>query len=104
MSVLSFPRIYFKGHAEWAPCTFNNNDWQAFQTYAAAHAALNWPFLATGNPPITPGNFGQTFRPWAVALQNDIPISRQARESPPSGICSGATRLRSSSMRTRRPP
>jgi hypothetical protein len=71
MSVLSFPRIYFKGNAEWDPCTFNNNDWQAFQTYDATNAALNWPFLATQKPPITPGNFAQTFRPWAIALQND---------------------------------
>jgi hypothetical protein len=71
MSVLAFPRIYFTGNAEWDPCTFNNNDWQAFQTYDAANAALNWPFLATQKPPITPGNFGDTFRPWAIALQND---------------------------------
>jgi hypothetical protein len=71
MSVLSFPRIYLKGYAEWDPCTFNNNDWQAFQTYDAANAALNWPFLATLNPPITPGNFGEKFRDWAIRLQND---------------------------------
>src|ERR1035438_1177205 len=71
MSVLSFPRIYFKGNAQWDPCTFNNNDWQAFQTYDATNAALNWPFLATQKPPITPGNFTDTFRPWAIALQND---------------------------------
>jgi hypothetical protein len=71
MSVLSFPRIYFKGYAQWDPCTFNNNDWQAFQTYDAAHAALNWPFLATQKPPINPANFGATFRPWAIKLQND---------------------------------
>jgi hypothetical protein len=55
MSVLSFPRIYFKGNAECDPCTFNNNDFQAFQTYDAASAALNWPFVATQKPPITPG-------------------------------------------------
>ncbi len=71
MSVLSFPRIYFKGYAEWDPCTFNNNDFQAFQTYDGANAALNWSFLATQKPPITPGNFSNTFRPWAIALQND---------------------------------
>ena len=71
MSVLAFPRIYFKGNAEWDPCTFNNNDWQAFQTYDATNAALNWPYLAAQKPPITPGNFPDTFRPWAIALQND---------------------------------
>jgi hypothetical protein len=71
MSVLSFPRIYFKGFMEWDPCTFNNNDWQAFQTYDATNAALNWSFLATQNPPITPDNFTTTFRPWAITLQQD---------------------------------
>ncbi len=73
MSVLSFPRIYFRGYAQWDPCTFNNNDWQSFPTYTAASAALNWPFLATQNPPegITPANFRTRFRPWAVRLQND---------------------------------
>lgn len=73
MSVLSFPRIYFKGYAQWDPCTFNNNDWQAFPTYNGFSAALNWPFLATQNPPdgITPGNFVTKFRPWAIQLQND---------------------------------
>jgi len=75
MSVLSFPRIYFKGFIEWDPCTFNNNDWQEFPTYDAANAALNWSFLAkqgTRVPPgITPDNFTTTFRPWAIALQPD---------------------------------
>ena len=73
MSVLSFPRIYFQGFCGWDPCTFNNNDWQAFPTYDATNAALNWSFLATQGPPggITPENFGSTFRPWAITLQND---------------------------------
>ncbi len=71
MSVLSFPRIYFKGYASWDPCTFNNNDFAKFPTFDAAQAALNWPFLATQNPPITPENFTQTFRPYAIKLQND---------------------------------
>jgi hypothetical protein len=77
MSVLSFPRIYFKGFMQWDPCTFNNNDWQEFQTYDAANAALNWSFLATQavtpqNPDgITPQNFQTTFRPWAIELLPD---------------------------------
>ena len=74
MSVLSFPRIYFKGYVSWDPCTFNNNDWQAFPTYDGTNAALNWAFLATqGSQPagITPANFTQTFRPWAITLQDD---------------------------------
>jgi hypothetical protein len=75
MSVLSFPRIYFKGYMGWDPCTFNNNDWQEFPTYDGANAALNWSFLATQGeqvpPGITPDNFTTTFRPWAIKLQPD---------------------------------
>ena len=69
MSVLSFPRIYFKGSMGWDPCTFNNNDWQEFPTYDGVNASLNWPFLATQG--ITPQNFYSTFRPWAIAQQQD---------------------------------
>jgi hypothetical protein len=32
---------------------------------------LNWPFLAIQDPPITPNNFTQTFRPYAIKLQGD---------------------------------
>jgi hypothetical protein len=71
MSVLSFPRIFFKGFGSWDPCTFNNNDFAKFPTYNAAQAALNWPFLAIQDPPITPDNFQQTFRPYAIKLQDD---------------------------------
>jgi hypothetical protein len=87
MSVLSFPRIYFKGFMEWDPCTFNNDDWQAFLTYDPANAALNWPFLATqaitpSNPQgITPDNFQTTFRPWAISLLED----NNAKDNPPNG-------------------
>jgi hypothetical protein len=69
MSVLSFPRIYFRGFMEWDPCTFNNNDWQEFPTYDGVNAALNWSFLRTQG--ITPENFTTTFRPWAIKLQKD---------------------------------
>jgi hypothetical protein len=69
MSVLSFPRIYFKGFMEWDPCTFNNNDWQEFPTYDGVNAALNWSFLETQG--ITRQNYQQTFRPWAIRLQQD---------------------------------
>jgi hypothetical protein len=69
MSVLSFPRIYFKGFIGWDPCTFNNNDWQEFPTYDGVNVALNWQFLATQG--ITPDNYPRTFRPWAIKLQKD---------------------------------
>lgn len=71
MSVLSFPRIYFKGYIGWDPCTFNNNDFTAFQTFDATNAALNWSFLEGLPNPITPANFQTTFRPWAIELQAD---------------------------------
>lgn len=69
MSVLSFPRIYFKGYMEWDPCTFNNNDWAKFPTYDPTNAALHWKYLATQG--ITPHNFPSEFRPWAIRLQHD---------------------------------
>jgi hypothetical protein len=74
MSILSFPRIYFKGYMAWDPCTFNNNDFSKFPTYDPTQAALNWGFLATQGPEpggITPANFATTFRPWAITLQED---------------------------------
>src|SRR5204862_4321756 len=69
MSVLSFPRIYFKGYMEWDPCTVNNNDWAGFPTYDPLQAALNWDFLQQFG--ITRDNFRPTFRPWAIKLQPD---------------------------------
>jgi hypothetical protein len=66
---LSFPRLYFKGAIQWDPCTFNNNDWQQMPTYDATNAALNWPYL--NGQGITQDNFPQTFRPWAITLQED---------------------------------
>lgn len=69
MSVLQFPRIYFKGYMEWDPCTFNNNDWQEFPTYDGGKAALNWDFLSKKG--ITEGNFQTTLRPYAIKLTDD---------------------------------
>ena len=82
MSVLSFPRIYFSGYMEWDPCTFNNNDWEEFQTYDTTNAALNWEFLKTVDPPITPANFTTTFRPWARKLQEDVHDVPRGRRVP----------------------
>lgn len=67
MSVLSIPRIFFKGYAQWDPCTTNNND--QWPTYAFARAELNWDFLAQQVPPITRQNFQTTFPTWAQTLQ-----------------------------------
>ena len=79
MSVLSFPRIYFKGYMAWDPCTFNNNDWAKFPTYDPVNAALNWPFLATQG--INKDNFTTKFRPWAITLQDDD----NPNDNPPPG-------------------
>lgn len=74
MSVLSFPRIYFKGWLEWDPCTFNNNDFGPSPTYDGGRASLNWPFLSATGPSggITPENFQETFRPWARTFSPTI--------------------------------
>ncbi|HEX4962829.1 MAG TPA: hypothetical protein VF173_18480 [Thermoanaerobaculia bacterium] len=74
MSVLSFPRIYFQGYLEWDVCTSNNNDY--LPVYDAANAALDWGFLGQLQPPITPENFRDSFRPWAIEPYDDsCPIS-----------------------------
>ena len=86
MSVLSFPRIYFQGYMEWDVCTSNNNDY--LPVYDAANAALDWQFLGLLQPPITPENFRDTFRPWAIQPFDDsCPISTAG----PSDSCGNAT-------------
>lgn len=83
MSVLSFPRIYFQGYLEWDVCTSNNNDY--LPVYDAATAALDWAFLANVQPPITPENFRDSFRPWAIEPYRDsCPQSTEG----PSDSCS----------------
>ena len=69
MSVLSFPRIYFNGYMQWNVDTTNNNDYVPL--YDAADAALDWAYLATMEPPITPANFQEAFRPWVVKPTSD---------------------------------
>jgi len=86
MSVLSFPRIYFQGYMEWDVCTSNNNDY--LPVYDAANAALDWQFLGLLQPPITPENFRDTFRAWAIQPFDDsCPISTAG----PSDSCGNAT-------------
>jgi hypothetical protein len=69
MSVLSFPRIYFNGYMQWNVDTTNNNDY--VPVYDAADAALDWAYLATMEPPITPSNFQTAFRPWVIRPTSD---------------------------------
>lgn len=69
MSVLSFPRLYFNGYMQWNVDTTNNNDYVPL--YDAADAALDWAYLATMEPPITPQNFQSAFRPWVVKPTGD---------------------------------
>ncbi len=85
MSVLSFPRIYFQGYMQWDVCTANNNDY--LPVYDAANAALDWSFLGGLQPPITPDNFRDSFRPWAIQPYDDsCPVSTAG----PSDACSSA--------------
>jgi hypothetical protein len=80
MSVLSFPRIYFRGVMCFDPPTGNNND--QFPTYAYDQASLNWAFLANYN--IKPDNFQSTFGPWVCSNQAYINQSTmQCAQSPP---------------------
>ena len=67
MSVLSVPRIFFKGQMAWNPATMNNND--QWPTYDYVNAQLNWEFLESQFPPITPGNAERDFSIWAQTLQ-----------------------------------
>ncbi|MES1240913.1 MAG: hypothetical protein ABUT39_04780 [Acidobacteriota bacterium] len=69
MSVLAFPRLYFNGTMQWNVDTTNNNDYVPL--YDAADAALDWAYLATMEPPITPSNFQEAFRPWVVKPTGD---------------------------------
>jgi hypothetical protein len=62
MSVLLFPRIYFKGYMGWDPPTSNNNDY--LPVYDIPDAALDWDYLGTQG--ITPDNFREIFRPWMI--------------------------------------
>ena len=87
MSVLSFPRIYFKGFMSWDPCTLNNNDWQEFPTYDGANAALNWSFLSGQG--ITQSNFQQTLRPYAITLTPDSVDQPAGRKGARTGDSAG---------------
>ena len=83
MSVLSFPRIYFKGYMQWNVDTANNNDY--VPTYDATNAALDWDYLATQNPPITPENFATAFRPWVILPNSDAcPAPPTTPPTPPT--------------------
>jgi hypothetical protein len=78
MSVLSFPRVYFKGLVGWDPATGNNNDYLV--TYDGASTTLNWEYLASmGFAPGTLANgdtkaWGATVRSWMSSVQtiNDV--------------------------------
>lgn len=69
MSVLSFPRIYFAGYMEWNVDTANNNDYVPI--YDGANARLDWDYLATLSPPITPANYATDFKPWVITPTED---------------------------------
>ena len=82
MSVLTVPRIFFRGFSEWNPATTNNND--QWPTYDFVNAALNWSFLATQDPPITRQNASSLFPTWVQQLQTYTPSSGAAWQQPPA--------------------
>ncbi|MGH3871644.1 MAG: hypothetical protein ACRDSR_09045 [Pseudonocardiaceae bacterium] len=63
MSVLSVPRIFFKGKCLLNPATGNNND--QWPVYDFTNAELNWDYLNSLRSPITPDNVRQSFPDWA---------------------------------------
>ena len=74
MSVLSFPRIYFKGYMGWDPTTANNNDY--LPTYDMANAALNWEFVKEFGFTEealheNPTKFREDFREWIIQPEED---------------------------------
>ncbi|MCI3934679.1 hypothetical protein [Streptomyces sp. AN091965] len=84
MSVLSVPRLFFKGRASWNPATGNNND--QWPLYDFTRAELNWEFLndPAQQPPIgiTPDNVREEFPAWARTLRWYQPVDDQGRPAP----------------------
>lgn len=67
MSVLSVPRIFFKGKSSCSPNTSNNND--QWPVYDFSNAELNWDYLRSPDIGITPDNVRQNFPDWARTLR-----------------------------------
>ena len=67
MSVLSVPRLFFRGEASWNPATLNNND--QWETVDVVGAELNWSYLESQAPPITRANARLRFPEWARTLR-----------------------------------
>ncbi|MFI9584350.1 hypothetical protein ACIHCQ_21485 [Streptomyces sp. NPDC052236] len=67
MSVLSFPRIYFRGLAEWNPALANGND--VWPVVDSSRAELNWSYLEEVGSGITPENVRDKFPEWARKLR-----------------------------------
>ncbi|MEV0440459.1 hypothetical protein AB0I84_27715 [Streptomyces spectabilis] len=84
MSVLSVPRLFFKGKASWNPATGNNND--QWPLYDFTRAELNWDFLndPQQRPPIgiTPDNVREAFPAWARKPRWYQPVDERGRPLP----------------------
>ena len=85
MSVLNFPRIYFKGHMFWNPPTGNNNDMMPL--YDAVNMQMNWDFLKQYD--ITPENAPQTLIPWMIQYQKLSSAPESVIQAPPNAGADG---------------
>ncbi|MER5640203.1 hypothetical protein ABT095_25065 [Kitasatospora sp. NPDC002227] len=63
MSVLSVPRVLFRGKASWNPAAGNNND--QWPVYDFPNAVLNRSCLQSPDIGITPENVREEFPRWA---------------------------------------
>ncbi|MFE4480203.1 MULTISPECIES: hypothetical protein [Streptomycetaceae] len=81
MSVLSVPRVFFRGQMTFNPATMNNNG--LFPTYDFRTAELNWNYLK--DKKITPDNFREAFPKWAFSMQTGQGPDGKETEEPPSG-------------------
>lgn len=80
MSVLNFPRIYFKGHMFWSPPTGNNND--VLPLYDAVNMKMNWDFLSQYQ--ITPENAAEKLIPWMIQYQQLSSAPKAVIQAPPN--------------------
>ncbi|MFE7589748.1 hypothetical protein ACFU6K_10115 [Kitasatospora sp. NPDC057512] len=81
MSVLSVPRVFFRGQVTFNPATMNNNG--LFPTYDFSRAELNWEYLKGHG--ITPDNFREAFPTWAFSMQKGKDSEGKDVWEPPSG-------------------
>jgi hypothetical protein len=79
MSVLLWPRLYFRGYNYWNPSTYNNND--AIPTYNIAQAHLDWSYIEQQGVKSV-----EDFKKWSIQTVETVPTStdEQSIVTPPA--------------------